>query len=110
MYIMKLDRESFQLTKAGKKVIEVRLNDKKRNTITKNSVIKFVNDELGEIEVKVVDIRKYEDIKELILHESLEKTGQLYQSIEEWENHILGYYSLKRQKKSGLLAIEISLI
>ena len=107
-YILKLDDVPFEATKAGKKLIEVRLNDKKRELIKPGDTITFENKN-GSLSTLVVGKRKYKEITELVQKEEFSKTGGIYRDIEEWIKHIDSYYTRELQRQRGLHAIEIQL-
>lgn len=107
-YHMPLDDVPFEATQTGKKLIEVRLNDTKRELIKSNDTIIFENNNNSLLAV-VVESRKYKDILELVSNEDFSKTGGIYKNVDEWVKHIDSYYPRDLQIERGLLAIEIRL-
>ena len=95
-------------TKKGLKLIEIRLNDEKRQTIKKNDTIEFENTETGEkLIVQVQAVRKYKSMADLVRSEDFNKTGGIYQEPGHWSKNIDSYYVRADQEKYGLLLIEI---
>lgn len=69
MHYMRLEEDSFQAIKEGRKTIEMRLNDEKRSLIKEGDSILFSNVKTKEeIECKVIKIYKYPDFEELYQH------------------------------------------
>lgn len=110
IYEMRLEPIPFESTKAGRKLIEIRLCDDRRNQIVVGDKIVFKNTINGNtLEVLVTGIRKYASIEKLVTSESFDMTGGIYSNPSHWIESIYRYYSKTDQIKYGLLAIEIKL-
>lgn len=107
---MKLSDLPFQATCSGKKTIEIRLNDDRRASLNIGDLILFQNDRLGTIKTRIISIKKYKCMSDLISAEDFLKTGGIYQNTDSWIEAINTYYSISNQNKHGLLSIEIALI
>lgn len=106
---MKLDDSPFREMAEGRKTLEVRLSDSKREKITTGDRIIFLNP-MGKILVEVIEKRKYKDIEELVMNEDISKAGSIYKSSQDWINHIDSFYPREKQRENGVLAIEIRVI
>ena len=107
---MKLQKEPFEAIKAGKKTVEMRLNDEKRRKINISDIIEFQNMEsLEVIKVKVIELLRYNSFKEL--YDSLDKTILGY-AIDETAHYtdMEKYYSKEEIEKYGVLGIRVQLI
>lgn len=109
-HTMKLSDDPFRATAKGGKTIEIRLNDERRTNLKAGDTIFFENEKFGSLEVKVIEIRKYKSMQDLINNEDFNKTGCLYKNIDDWIRAINTYYSNEQQSKFGLISIEIELI
>lgn len=109
---MKLHASPFEMIKTGKKTIELRLYDEKRQQIHEGDIIVFTNTSTGE---KLVA-----EVKKLHLFDSFEA---LYQSLPLLQcgytaedittahpSDMEMYYSADEQKKYGVVGIELCLI
>jgi ASC-1-like (ASCH) protein len=106
---MHLDNEPFSLIKDGHKIIEVRLNDIKRQSIEVGDIIKFINKKTGQnLEVRVVNLLRYPDFDSLFdscdIHDFGSNNKTL--SLEKMRN----YYSKEEEKEYGVLGIKIKLL
>ena len=104
---MKLRNDAFNLIKDNIKTVEMRLCDEKRKLICIGDDIIFTNTKNNEImKVKVVNLNKFNNFKELYNHYDKIQLGYL-----ENENAIYTdmyeYYSKEQINKYGVLAIEI---
>lgn len=106
---MKLDDSPFREMAEGRKTLEVRLSDPKREKITKGDRIIFLNP-MGEILVEVIEKRRYRDIEELTMNEDISKSGSIYKNSQDWINHIDSFYPREKQRENGILAIEIKVL
>lgn len=107
---MKLNAKSFELIKAGKKTIEMRLYDNKRKMIQVGDIIEFTNIETREeMQVSVINLYNFPSFKELYKAFNQEALGYesyeiaLYTDMEQ-------YYLITDIEKYGVLGIEIRLI
>lgn len=106
-HLMKLNNGPFLSIKSGKKTIEMRLYDKKRQKLKKGDIIEFTNNESGEILCReVVNLHKYSTFDEL--YKNFDKVSIGYE-----ENDIAKpsdmsqYYNIDDIKKYGVVGIEL---
>lgn len=107
--VMHLDNEPFSLIKYGHKIIEVRLNDIKRQSIELGDVIRFINKKTGQnLEVRVVNLLRHPDFNSLFdscdIHDFGSNNKVL--SLEKMRS----YYLEEDEKKYGVLGIKIELL
>ena len=107
---MKLNNEPFMKIKDGRKTIELRLNDEKRQLLKINDYIEFTNrDNEEKILVEVEDLYHYPSFKEL--YKSLDKSSLGYNEDEEAKPSDMDkYYSKEEQDKYGVLGIKVKII
>lgn len=100
----------FNAITSGRKVIESRLYDDKRQLIKIGDIIEFTNRESHDrkVSVKVIGLLRYETFHDLFSHNSPEKFGG--ESVEWLENQINEFYSIEEQKLNGVVGIEFELI
>lgn len=107
---MKLRKEPYGFIASGKKSIEMRLYDEKRQLINVGDLIVFTNIETGEtVTTKVLALHRYPSFKEL--YEVWDKTKIGYN--EEDEAHYTdmeSYYPQEEIEKYGVVGIEIELV
>jgi len=107
---MKLHNGPFMLIKNGTKTIEMRLNDEKRQLIKIGDTIEFENRVTSEVlNVQVVNLYKFDNFENL--YKTFDKVCLGY-NLDDDANpkDMEQYYSLFKQDKYGVLAIEIKLI
>lgn len=108
---MKLNTEPFKLIKQGKKTIELRLYDDKRQKIHIGDIIIFENisDISQKLKVSVKGLYVFNDFKEL--YNNLDKVSIGYD-----EREIANYYDMEKYystediKRYGVIGIEIEVI
>lgn len=105
---MRLVDFAFKEIKCGRKDIEVRLNDPKRQLISIGDIIKFSHIGTGELlRVEVINLYKYKTFKELFDKFDNKRLGlkdsDTYEIMDE-------FYTREEQDKYGALGIEIKLI
>ncbi len=107
IYEMRLTDESFDLIKQGKKTIESRLYDKKRQQIKIGDTIIFKNrDKQTEpIEAKVVELLHYPTFVKLFAAEEPIKFGRNYK--EGLISQIYQFYSKEDEAKYGVVGIRV---
>ena len=107
---MHLKEKPFFMIKSGKKDIEMRLYDEKRQKIQVGDTIEFSNVETGQIlNTEVVNIHKYNDFNEL--YSNFDKTRLGYYDDEEAKAKDMSqYYSDEEIQKCGVVGIEIKKI
>lgn len=100
----------FDAIVSGKKVIESRLYDEKRQLIQLGDAIEFTNREAPDqkVSVKVIGLLRYETFHDLFVHNNPAKFGG--ESVEWLENQINEFYSIEEQRENGVIGIEFELI
>lgn len=112
-HYMKLNPAPFDMIKSGRKTIELRLNDEKRQNVSLGDEIEFANTENSEqkILVKVIDIHRLPTFEELYQSLPLLKCGYTEEDISTAKASDMElYYSKEQQLQYGVLGIEISVI
>ncbi len=104
---MRLHPEPFEKIKNGTKIIEMRLNDEKRQKIELGDKIEFENRANGE-KISAIVIALYHFATFDDLYRSLNKRDLGYADDEEANpNDMTQYYSEEDIKKYGVLGIEL---
>ncbi len=113
IHYMKLNPNAFHQMTCGKKTIELRLNDEKRQAINTDDIIEFSNtlnpNEI--LRVKIIKIHNFANFTELYKSLPLNKCGYSLEQL-----HIASpkdmekYYSTTEQNKYGVLGIEVELM
>lgn len=107
IHYMKLNSEPFEKIKSGKKTVELRLNDEKRQLVNVGDIIEFTklySTERLAVRVKVKAVYKFANFKEL--YEAFDKTALGYGEDETADyKDMEKYYSAEKQNKYGVLAI-----
>ena len=107
---MNLRNNPFYLIKDGKKDIELRLNDEKRQKIKKGDIIEFTNISNGE-KVSVVVLNKYLFNTFTELYSQFDKVRMGYNEEDKADpKDMEDYYSLDEINKYGVVGIEILLL
>ena len=106
---MRLASAPFESIILGKKTIESRLYDEKRQKVGISDNIIFINrDDVSQrISAKVVGLLRYETFSDLFTHNDIAKFGG--ESIKQLEKQINQFYSLDDQRRNGVLGIEFEL-
>ena len=101
----------FNQIKEGSKVIEVRLNDEKRQNLKVGDKIVFTNTKTKEqIEKQIISLTKYDSFKQLFnCYDSILLGARGYNE-EEYEQCMYKFYSKEQELKYGVLAIELNKI
>ncbi|MBQ9780389.1 MAG: ASCH domain-containing protein [Clostridia bacterium] len=106
-HVMKLKPAPFAAIQSGKKTLELRLNDEKRQKIKIGDTIVFTQTETGEpLRAVVSDIRKYPDFEAMYAVEDPLAMGYTEDETADPQD-MKQYYEEKEIKKYGTLAIEI---
>ena len=108
VHSLKLQLQPFVKIKGGKKTIEVRLYDEKRQLITVDDEIEFVLtvDPHQTFHAKVVDLVRFKTFEELFRAYPPEVFGA--EKSEDWIN-MYQYYTKEQEEKYGVLGIRIEL-
>lgn len=110
---MKLHPEPFEKIKSGKKTVELRLYDQKRQLLRVGDEITFsdTSDVNNTVTVRISVLYRYNSFAELYENISHIKLGY---SEDEWEKadprDMEQYYSVSEQRKYGVLGIEFERI
>jgi len=110
-HLMKLHPEPFDKIVAGKKTIELRLNDEKRQKVRVGDAICFTctEDRSRTVTVRVLRLHHFFDFTRLYAALSMEKCG--YGADEAADpSDMERYYSEEEQKRYGVLGIEFEMI
>ncbi len=112
LHKMRLKEDPFEKIKNGRKTIELRLNDEKRQQIQINDFIEFSliesNDNHDKLTVRVVALHRFDSFAELYASLSKEKLG--YNTVDTPDPcHMDTYYPHEKQEQYGVLGIEIRL-
>ena len=108
---MKLHTEPFEMIKSGRKTIELRLWDEKRQKIKIGDTIVFTNTSSGErMSATVKKLHRFDSFAELYQSLPLLKCGYTEEDIGTAQaSDMEAYYSADEQAKYGVVGIEISL-
>ena len=109
IHYMKLFAQPFEQIQTGKKTIELRLNDEKRQKIAVGDTIVFscVNSEKT-LTAKVLDVHRFPTFRELYKALPLDKCGYLPWEIADAKaEDMYAYYTFEQEKTYGVLGIEL---
>ena len=103
---LKLATEPFAAIASGRKTIESRLYDTKRQKIQIGDRIIFTNRDNSEqtVTTEVVGLLRYATFRDLFSHNNPRKFGS--DNVEWLENQISEFYSIEDQKIYGVIGIE----
>ena len=106
---MRVQEKYFNLLKSGRKTIELRLFDEKRQKIKIGDVIEFSNASNAKdtFFAQVIDLHKAPDFKSLCSKISIQQAGFLSQ--DELLKTLEEFYPPQRQKEFGVIGIEIQI-
>ena len=110
LHKMRLNNKPFSAIIDGKKTIELRLNDEKRQKVCVGDFIEFknINAPGRLVTVRVTALHRYDSFEELFKVLPKEKCG--FRADEEIPaDHMDSYYSPEKQKEYGALGIEFRL-
>ena len=108
---MSLFPEPFEKIKSGRKTIELRLWDEKRQKIKIGDTIVFTNTVSGDkLRVTALNLHRFDSFEELYKNLSLLKCGYKEDEIDTAQPSDMDeYYSAEKQAKYGVVGIEICL-
>jgi ASC-1-like (ASCH) protein len=112
-HIMNLQPEPMKMIRNGRKTIELRLYDEKRQRISNGDTIKFTNTENSNdiLHVVVRDMYFFDSFRELYRNLPLLECGYTKDNIKSAnERDMEQYYSKERQAKYGVVGIKISVL
>lgn len=103
---MKLQLIPFEQVKSGKKTIEIRLNDKKRQLIEVGDIVEFslLDDLKQTVKTEVIELFHFSTFKELFSAFPPELYGG--ESADEYKT-MYKYYSKEDEKRYGVLGIKV---
>jgi len=110
---MKLNKQPFSRIKSGKKTIEVRLFDEKRQKLRIGDQIEFsLIDNLSEkILVEIIGFSRFGNFKDFYSYHDYKKFGHPDGiTLEQQVENARKFYSVERENKYGVLGIHIKLI
>lgn len=112
MFKCGLKKEYYDKIKSGEKVIELRLNDQKRQMMKIGDIIRFgLEPERSEyVEAKIVGLIKYRDFESFLNDIPFNLLGFNNISKEEILELYYGVYSKRDEKRFGVVGIRIELI
>lgn len=107
---MRLHAEPFEMIKSGRKTIELRLWDEKRQKIKTGDTIVFTNTSSGEkLQAAVLKLHRFPDFETLYKTLPLLKCGYTEDEIDTAQaSDMEAYYSVDEQAKYGVVGIELS--
>ncbi len=107
LHKMKLTMSSFDAIESGKKNIEVRLYDKKRQSINVGDEIEFTKEPKREekLKVQVVGLLRYRTFSDLVTDYSSKHFGA--SSKKNLLNSIYSHYTKEEEAKYGVVGIRI---
>lgn len=105
-----LDAEPFEAVAVGKKTIESRLFDEKRQAIRRGDIIVFTNrsNTSQTIEVKVIRLHRYKSFADLFAHNNPAKFGN--EDLAGLLRQIKRFYTDKDEDRYGVIGIEFLLV
>lgn len=108
---MKLNSAPFEMIKSGKKTIELRLYDEKRQKIKIGDTIVFTDHTTGEIfHTTVAKLHRFDTFNELYRSLPLLKCGYTVENVDDAKPSDMDqFYSLEEQNKYGVVGIELSM-
>ncbi|MBU3156927.1 ASCH domain-containing protein [Clostridium estertheticum] len=109
---MTLFKEPFNMIKNRQKIIEVRLNDEKRQTICVGDLIIFYKlpDREEKLTVKVLDKYVFENFEQLYSNFDFSLFGCQGYPMKRMIDETYDIYTKEQEKKYGVLGIKICLI
>lgn len=107
---MNLTKLPFSKIASGKKTIESRLNDKKRQQLQVGNIVVFIERDNPEnkVRVRITDLLRYETFKELFVSKPVELFGE--DSIDSLLHEIGTFYSSEDEQKYGVIGIQFELL
>ena len=112
-HYMTLQPEPFELIKSGKKTIELRLYDEKRQGIRAGDEIEFrcTDGDMQTVRVRVIALHIFDSFAVLYSALPLEKCGYTEENLQNASpDDMSEYYSAEEQSRYGVVGIEIKLI
>lgn len=112
VHLMKLYDNPFDLMKNGKKTIEVRCNDEKRQQLRIGDTIVFCrfSNSSERITVQVTDLRRFDSFKELYTSLPSERFGMEETDIDTILSTVYSIYTKEEEATYGALAIFVKVL
>ena len=109
LHTMKLNPDPFVKIASGKKTVELRLNDAKRQKISVGDTIRFTQNESGEqLDAEVIALHRFRSFAELYRALPLEKCGYAADELAQADPRDMErYYSAEEQASCGVVGIEL---
>ncbi len=109
LHEMKLFPKPFAAVKSGRKTVELRLCDEKRQMIAAGDTIRFTNTADGEtLEAEVIALHRFGSFRALYAALPLDKCGYSPEELSAAASEDMNaYYSPEQQAQYGALGIEI---
>ena len=112
MFKCGLKKEYYDKIKSGERVIELRLNDQKRQLMKIGDIIRFgLEPERDEyVEAKIIGLIKYRDFESLLNDIPLDLLGFANLNKDEVLDLLYEFYSKKDEKKFGVVGIRVEML
>jgi ASC-1-like (ASCH) protein len=110
---MKLLESPYERIASGKKIIEIRLFDKKRQKLNVGDIIEFskLPDLKDKVKVEIVALLRYKSFEDLVNDFGMEYYGYPKDhSVNDFVNSIYTIYSKEKEQQFGVLGIKIRLL
>jgi ASC-1-like (ASCH) protein len=109
---MRLYEKPFKSIQEGKKIVEVRLNDEKRQKLQIGDMIEFVKiPKTGEmLKVEVIELCRYDTFEEMYQAIPFDLFDCKGSTMEEMINETFEIYTKEQEKQWGTLAIKIGVL
>ena len=107
---MNLYPKPFELICCGRKTIELRLFDEKRQGIRLGDIIEFTNPGGESFEVRVVGLLRYRSFEDLFADFDISILADASMTKQELLDVLNGFYSLEKQKELGVVGIRIEVL
>lgn len=110
-HAMNLFEEAFRSIEQGRKIVEIRLNDAKRQQVKVGDKIQFTHTQTGEILlVRVTKLQVFTDFRTLYEHVPNEDIDCVGWSLDELVTSTYAIYSPEAEQQYGALALQIELM
>ncbi|MCM2677212.1 ASCH domain-containing protein [Alkalicoccobacillus plakortidis] len=108
-HMMGLYDEPFALMKSGRKTVEVRLNDSKRQKLQVGDQINFIKAPVQDerLNVVITALKTYPTFRDLYEDIELKKLGKEQASLNKLINETYMIYSEEQENEFGVLAIDV---
>ncbi|MEA3329881.1 MAG: ASCH domain-containing protein [Nanoarchaeota archaeon] len=110
---MKLLESPYDRISSGKKTIEIRLFDEKRQKLNVGDTIEFskLPDSEDKVKVEIIALLRYKSFRDLVNDFGMEYYGYPKDnSTDEFVNSIYTIYSKEKEQQYGVLGIKIKLL